>query len=259
MANYTNPNGVMEAGRSFDKVDIIKDAYSQLRISGLTSSPVPEELELALIRLEDMAAMWEGSNISIGYNFEEEPDPNSPSGIQPAYKLAFVHNLAVLLIPDFEATPSLLSPLAKGSYNTMPSQVSLARPQQVQQPDRMPRGSGNTLSCNRWNRFYRARSEFFNSTSSIQMFIGDTYEDSFNFNSYLEDNESIDSFDLQLDAGLTLDSSSAEDYRVNFKVTATYPSGVSVSQFGAQVTCIITTSNSRVNTRRLFFSLVPRS
>ena len=259
MANYTNPNGVRETGRSFDKVDIIIDAFSQLRISGLTTQPVPEELDLALLRLEDMAAEWESSNITVGYQFEVDPDPNSPSGIQPAYKQAFVRNLALSLSPDFNimVTPQL-ERLARGSFSNMQSQVALARLQEVQYPTRMARGSGNTLRWNRWNRFYRVQNSFFNSSNSYQMFIGDKDNYEFNFNSYLDDNETIKSFDLQLDTGLTLDKSSKDDDTVFFTVTANNPSNVTATSYGAQVTCIVKTSNDRVATRRLFFSLVPR-
>lgn len=260
MANYTDPAGVRETGRSSDKVDIIKDAYSQLRISGLTVEPTPDDLELALIRLEDMAAQWEAKNLTVGYNYEQEPDPNSPSGVQPGYKLAFSQNLALYLVPDFNKIPPTLEKLANGSFNSMQSQVALARLQQVQYPARMARGSGNTLRFNRWNRFYRTRNEFGNTTNTIQIFIGDIEDYSFNFDSYLRDGETIKSYDLQLDTGLRLidDSLDGSENSVLFTVEAQNPNDVTPTQFGAQVTCIITTSDDRVSTRRLFYTLVPR-
>ncbi len=36
------------------KVDILNDAYSKIRISGLTVTPTPPDLELSLNRLESM-------------------------------------------------------------------------------------------------------------------------------------------------------------------------------------------------------------
>ena len=66
------------------KVNIISDAYSKLRISGLTVLPTPEDLELALSRLESMMAELDVRGISIGYNFEDNPDPNSLTNI-PRY------------------------------------------------------------------------------------------------------------------------------------------------------------------------------
>jgi hypothetical protein len=67
---------------SHTKVDLISGAYSKLRISGLTVQPTPEDLELALTRLENTMAEIEGArNICLGYNFEDQPDPNSVSNI----------------------------------------------------------------------------------------------------------------------------------------------------------------------------------
>ena len=78
-----------DTGGVTDKVDIILGAYSQLRISGITRSPTPEDLETALCRLENMAAEWDTVGTSVGYNFEDEPDPNSNSGIKRGYRHAF--------------------------------------------------------------------------------------------------------------------------------------------------------------------------
>ncbi|MEE9311617.1 MAG: hypothetical protein V3V10_04315, partial [Planctomycetota bacterium] len=63
------------------KGDTINSAYSRMRISGITAQPTPEDLEVALERMEGMAARWFKKNINTGYNFEDEPDPNSPTGL----------------------------------------------------------------------------------------------------------------------------------------------------------------------------------
>ena len=57
------------------KADIIADAYSQMRISGLTVEPTPEDLELALVRLENMGAEFESRKMSAGYVLEENSRP----------------------------------------------------------------------------------------------------------------------------------------------------------------------------------------
>lgn len=132
------------------KIDIINGAYSQLRVSGLTVQATPEDVQLALDRLEDMASEWRSRNVDVGYYFEDEPDPDSIFGADRAYKQAFETNLAISLIPDFNKTvPQALAAKASATYSAMSSAV--AQVCEVPYPSRMPRGSGN---FNRWNRFY---------------------------------------------------------------------------------------------------------
>ena len=76
------------------KSGIINDAFSQLRISGLTVIASPKNNETALSRLEDMAEELEGRNICMSYNFEEEPDPNSQMGTAKKFNYMFKTNLA---------------------------------------------------------------------------------------------------------------------------------------------------------------------
>ena len=135
------------------KIDVINGAYSQLRISGLTVQATPEDVMVALDRLEDMASEWASRNVNVGYYFEDEPDPDSIFGVERAYKQAFETNLAINLIPDFNKTvPQALAARASATYSTMSS--SVAHVCEVPYPSRMPRGSGNTFRYNRWRRFY---------------------------------------------------------------------------------------------------------
>lgn len=254
--------GTRETGRSIQKIDIIQDAYSQLRISGLTTMPTVEDLELALVRLEDMAAMWEADNVIVGYNFEQEPGPNESSGVQPAFKQAFAKNLAVQLVPDFNLNaPQTLYQSARGAFSSMCGAAAVARLQQVPYPDRMPIGSGNEMSFNRWARFYRNYPSFINTTQSEQIFIGDVDSYSFHFDSTLIGNEYIEAYELQLDNGLVLVGSDLDDSKnsIDYKVKAVGVSDSRHQEGGSQVTAIVKTSGGRVITLRMFFSLTPRN
>lgn len=256
----TSIASVRDTGRIVDKVDIIMSAYSSLRISGLTVQPTPNDLELALMRLEDMAAEWESRNIIVGYNFEENPDPNTDSTINAAYKNAFARNLAICLIPDFnKQVPPILFQQASASLSSLSGRVALERLQEVDYPRRMPLGSGNTLRYNRWASFYRSGSTFANVNNSVQMFIGDINDYTEHFDSYLndDDNEIISSFDIQVDSGLKLVSSSNTDTDVIYRIEAEN-SNTAETAYGSQVTIIVTTSTGRVDTKRIFFSLIPR-
>jgi len=248
-----------DKGRVIDKIDIIIDAYSSLRISGLTVDPTPEDLELALMRLEDMAAEYDSRNIKVGYNFEDEPDPNSVSNIPSWSKRAYASNLALALVPDFgkKDISHLLFSQAKASLSNLSGRTAADRINQVQYPNRMARGSGASQRYNRWARFYRKTGPLPNINKKETIFIGDVNDYTVHFDSYLDDAEVIASFDVQVDSGLNLISSSNTDDDVEFRIEATKV----IDEFartGAQVTIIITTDSGRVKTEQLFFEILPR-
>jgi len=247
-----------DTGGQFFKVDIINDAYSQMRISGLTVNPTPADLELALMRLEGMAAEWHTRNIVVGYNFEDDPDPNSFSGVERGFKQAFAANLAVRLVPDFnkEINPVLVTQ-ANQSLSNMSGRVALNRLKEVTYPRRQARGSGNTLRYNRWARFYRQYNVGFNNAAQQTMFIGDINDFTEHFDAYLDKAETISSYTITTDPGLDLISDSNTDVDVNYRIEATAP-GNKNEQFGQLVTIIVTTSTGRVVTRQILFQLTPR-
>lgn len=248
---------VRDTGRQFLKVDIIADAYSRLRISGLTVNPTPEDLELALMRLEDMMAMWESRNIIINYNFEELPDPNTITNIKAAYKIAVAANLAISLIPDFnKEVPQILYNQAAAALDNASGRVMLERLNQVPYPNRQPVGSGNSLRWNRWVRFYRDSDYKPNVNQSERMFINDINDYVESFDAYLNENEIISSYSIQVDSGLELvsDSLSSDSKEVNYRIKAVNPNN-EFNNYVSQVTIIATTDSGRVETRRIFFSL----
>lgn len=261
MARLTSVASVNDTGGAGLKVDIISDAYSQLRISGLTRDPTPEDLEVALMRLENMAAEWNSRNITTNYNFEDTPDPNSELGLKRGYWNAYATNLAVRLIPDFgKEVPITLYNQARQSLSSLSGRVALENLNQVSYPRRMARGSGNTLRYNRWARFYRDGSAFVNTTNAISMYIGDINDYTEHFDNYLSDdsNEVIESFEIILDDGLELVSSSNDSPDINYRIKAVSNSNLrSNERYSQQVTIVVTTDLGRVETRRKFFELVP--
>lgn len=247
-----------DTGGTVLKVDFINDAYSQLRINGLTVNPTPSDLELALMRLEDMAAEFHTRNIIVGYNFEDEPDPNTPSNVIRGYKQAFATNLALRLIPDFNKDPSgILILQASQSLSNMSGRVAMERLNQVQYPRRMGRGSGNTLRYNRWARFYRNVTLGTNNGATNTMFIGDINDFVEHFDAYLDSAETISSFDIVTDPSLTLVSSSNDSPDISYRIES---GDLTTNQTpsGPLVTIIITTSTGRVETRQIQFVLTPR-
>ncbi len=249
-----SPNVVPDVGGVFFKVDVIKDAYSKLRISGLTVDPTNEDLELALMRLENMMAEWFSKNVVVHYNFEEDPDPNTETLVKRSYQDAISSCLAIRLIPDFnKATHVTLFNQASAGYSSVSGRVLMERIQGVPYPRRQAKGSGNTLRGNRWSRFYREFYSGVNNPAKQTMFIGDINDYKESFTSYLKKNETITSYDITVDAGLILQSDSNDDDTVFYRVEATNPTGnYELSQL---VTIVVTTSDNRVVTRQILFDL----
>ena len=135
------------------KIDFINCAYRRGAISGLTRQPTPEELTVALHRLENMAHRWAKQNICVGYNFEETPDINAKHNVPREYWDAFESNLMMGLLADFgKVATAELASTARTSFSWMVSQTAVIP--EVCYPSRMPIGSGNR-TWGRYRGFYR--------------------------------------------------------------------------------------------------------
>jgi hypothetical protein len=253
-----SPMVVPDVGGKFAKVDVIKEAYSKLRISGLTVNPTPQDLELALTRLENMVAEWFSRNIVINYNFEETPDPNTETGVIRSFQEAMSSCLALRCATDFgKEIPQSLFIQATSSMSNLSGRVAMDRLNQVQYPTRQARGSGNTLRYNRWARFYRIWNPGPNNPAQKTMFIGDINDYIEHFDAYLKLNETIASYSIVTDPGLILVSDSNDNENVYYRIEASEPTGdnQTLSQL---VTIIITSSDGRVETRQILFEIVPK-
>jgi hypothetical protein len=229
------------------KVDRINAAYSKLRISGVTVDPTPEDLELALQELENMMSEI---NISIGYNFEDEPDPNSPLGVDRKYWNMINTNLAIRLIADFnKAVPGALVAQANQSMSAAVGYAAADRVRQVQYPSRMPSGSGNTNRFGRWYRFAHPVQLPPNDKETVIIEPGDVDDYRIDFSAYLED-EVIASYLIEATNGLTIDSSSNDSPVINYRVTVA--DGAQVWQ---QVKVTITTDLGRVQYQTVNFEV----
>jgi hypothetical protein len=245
-----------QIGGTFDKIDAIKDAYSQLRISGITRIPTPGDLELALGRLEGMAAEWATRNICSGYNFEDQPDPNSASNVARAYLQAYSTNLAVRLVDFGKQVPQMLMAQASQSLSNLSGRSAMDSINMVPYPSRQPRGSGNTLRYNRWNRFYRNQHVAPNDCSTAEMFIGDVNDYVEHFDAYLNEGETLASIEFTADTGITINSSSFTDNDVSYQIEATGSNDTTPQDL--QLTIIATTSSGRIETRVIIFAFTPR-
>ncbi|GAG38120.1 unnamed protein product, partial [marine sediment metagenome] len=83
------------------KIDRINVSYSIMRISGITVQPSASNNKTALERMESMANEFYKRTICTGYYLEDEPDVNSPSGLEPDLWYSFSCVLAFRLLSDF--------------------------------------------------------------------------------------------------------------------------------------------------------------
>lgn len=232
------------------KVEIINEAYSRGRVSGLTSSPTPGDLTLALRRLESMMAQWEEKNICVGYNFEDDPGLQSLHNVKRSYWDAMETALAMRLLGDFGKQPTPLLILnAKGAYATLLSGTAMTG--MVQYPNRQPVGSGNDLRRNRFRRFYRPSSSAPNDCEvTTRMFVGDIDNFTEHFDAWLGQGETVVSYTIETERPSNLFISADAlvtpdvNYTVEAKASGTYT-----------VVIVATSSLGRVITRVLYFQL----
>jgi len=232
------------------KGDFINKAYSRARISGLTVQPTPEDLKLALHKLENMASMWADRNICAGYNFEETPDLNSLHNVDRKYWDAFESNLAAKLLTDFGMQPSMTL-MAEQSASLSQIVASTAVVGRVQYPARMPRGSGSRYSYNR--RFFPATEMVPIECETARMFIDDVNDFVENFGAYLNAGEIVSSYTIEADSGLTINSDSNTDTTVVYQITAPDNAGF------YKVKIVVTTSDGRKETRIINFVIMDSS
>lgn len=233
------------------KGSIINDAYSRLRISGLTVDPTPEDMEIGLSRLENMMSTLEARDVRLGYLFEDMPDPSTEHGVDGEHWEMMAANLAVRLAPDFgkAATQDLLL-RAKSSMSDTYAITSALSARQVDAPRTMPIGSGNRRNFRylKYNRPLPQAPQY--SNTLVRGNVND-YEE--NYEAYLTQGEIIESFEIQVDNGLAVVSSSNNDPIINYRIRAEADNQYT-RQF-LQVNIKITTSAGRIESRLIDFAI----
>lgn len=228
------------------KIDIINDSYSQLRISGITVDPTPANVQLALDRLEGMAAEYEDRGMCGGYNFTDEPDPSDESGIPLKYRQAYSAPLTLRLV-DFGKTipPELMAQAFQASSFLSASTFQL-RP--TQHPRTMPLGSGNTRRTLQWRRYYPAIPQPPIECATIQMRVGDINDFSETWDEYLNDGETLDSYTVEVTTGLTMQTQSLATPIISYRIKAD-TEGFQAVEF------TVLTSDGRVDVRTVNFEI----
>lgn len=237
------------------KADRIASAYSKLRISGLTVDPNSSDLELALNELENMMAELESRGMKMGYNFENEPDPNSDLGVPQQYWNMINCNLAVRLIADFnKQVPPQLMLQADQSMSNAAARCAADRVRGVEYPARQPLGSGNRWG-ERWTRFYDSFQQLPPTTPGLlRIMQGETNDLEESFESYLRTDEVVTDYSVVSDSGLVVDNFSFSSPVLTYRLSAPINLSTSIWQ---QVKITITTDLGRVEVRVLNVEVAP--
>lgn len=237
------------------KAQMVNDAYSQLRISGLTVNPSPSDLVLALYRMEQMMAeLYEQRGLNIGYNFTDPPNLNDLAGITLGYFQTIATNLGVRLCPDFgKEPPGVLMSQASSSMSGAIA-VSAQRNMRPQQPPRrMPAGNGNTFRWLFWNRYMVPVVNAPVGSATNYMLQGETLDYREDFTAWLN-GATIASYEILVDPLLTLDSDSESAGIISYTLTA--PIQPAATQGPYQIVLIsVTDSTGRTEIRLINFSV----
>ena len=236
------------------KIDIINNAFSRLRISGITKSPSGADIDLALGYLEDLAQELQGKNVVTGYNFEETPDSGSVHNLERKYWGPYADLLAIRLEPDYgkgSKSDARLDKNAKASLSFI--MMATAQMNQVQPPPRMPRGSGNTYKTDFSDKFYTDPSAPVLNREIIEMYIDDVNSFTENYTAYLNEGEDISVFTITADDGLTISGETNNTPDIDYTVTADGNGTGEKEVLNLKIS--ITTTDSRISTRFKIFNL----
>lgn len=235
------------------KIDIINEAYAELRISGITVDPTPGQIAGALTRLEAMMAEYfVGSNLGVDYNFESTPEVNSQTNVALNHKFMMVYNLAIRLIPTFnKAVPQTLFNLGAAAFSSSLGTVAMDRLRQVQPSRRMPKGSGNTIRNVYLNRFSNPIPLPPSSSAVNRLLEGETQDYKESFAAWLGSN-TIDSFTISVDPRLTLVTSANAGPFITYTITGIDAEVQGIWQF---VKITVTDSAGRVNIQLVSFEI----
>lgn len=130
---------------SYSKRQFVTAAFEEIGLASYVFDLSPDELQMAVRRLDAMMAEWNASGIRLGYPIPTSPqntDLDTSTDVPDVANEAIITNLAVRLAPGFgkQVMPDTKQ-IARSSYKTVLSKYSAIVEQQL--PGTMPAGAGN--------------------------------------------------------------------------------------------------------------------
>ena len=236
------------------KLDIINSALSKMSISGITAPAMASDYETLLNRLEGMMHEFESArNICTRYNFTTEPDTADRHGMSFGLVEPIANILAYRTLMDYEIPVNAsLDAASDAAVTSISNQTFIFR--ETQYPRRQPRGSGNTLRYNRWQRFYRKPDQVPIECDTQKLDMGEIDDYQQSWADYLREDEDISSFEVFITDGVRLVSSNLISPVIGYRLEGLNPS---IDNGVEQVRIRITTSSGRIDERLINFEVLP--
>ena len=202
------------------KGDLIQDALSKMKISGITAPPDAEDTQLMVQRLEGMLYEFQERGLCLEYNFTMDPDPADFHGLEFYAFQPVASILAFRSVQDFGLeAPQTLVIQARAGNDLLSSRSTLSKLRQVEYPSRHPRGSGNTQRYIRWRTFYPETRLTPLDCSKINIRAGEVDDFTEDYSAELRMGETILFFAVETTTGLTFVERSRTTNRINYRLS----------------------------------------
>lgn len=222
------------------KIELVNGAFAELRISGLTSATDSEDIELGLSALEDV---MHNVNLSLPFNFEELPDPNTESGLPEFATLAIKLKLAERIAPSYNKSSGI--PGLASAWSRLITRLS--QPKYLQPSNLMPLGRGNRPFITN-NNYMPTPVNL--PPGTIELNINDAGMFLVEFGDYLQSGEVISSIVDTAEAGITVLSDSITGDSYSIEVQAGSSTGLT------RIKLVMTGDMGSKRTRYMYFNIV---
>lgn len=236
------------------KLDIVNSTLSKISISGITAPAMGEDYSTVLHRLEGMMHELESTrNICCNYNFTTAPDGSDEHGMGFGLFEPISNILAIRVLQDYSIPPNdALLAAASAAVSSLSSATFQLR--ETQYPRRQPRGAGNTLRYNRWQRFYRKPDRVPIICSTVSLNTGEINDYTQSWADYLRPSEDIDSYTIMLTEGLRLVDDSGDDQTITYRLEGLNPT---IDNGVENIRLRVITTDGRIDERLIAVEVLP--
>ena len=229
------------------KIDIVNGMYKLIRISGLTSNAIPEEIETGLQVADDLAGELLSSGLNLSYVqplVYGQSDPDDYSGLNAQTVGPFKKLLAREVVDYFgKQMPITLQMNAEKGLRSLEQLLVNVLPSQ--NPGTLPIGSGNEWDY-RSDKFYP---EPISDDGAIYHYLTDVFQYKKDWAQWLAGVADLVSVTYEIDDGIVLSNESIADTKSSVTV--------SFAKIGQVTLCATATdSNGNVETDKVIYNVI---
>ena len=229
------------------KIDLISGMYQLIRISGLTTDAIPEEIEVALQVSDDLAGELLASGLNTSYIQPAEygqSDPNDYSGLNAQTAGPFKKLLAREVVDYFgKQMPVTLQMNAEKGLRSLEQLLVNVLPSQ--NPGTLPIGSGNEWDY-RSDKFYP---EPISDDGAIYHYLTDVFQYKKDWAQWLASIADLATVEYEADDGITLSNEIIDETKSSVTV--------GFSKIGQVTLCAkATDSNGNVTSDKVIYNVI---